>query len=158
MTIESVRCAVDVRQPPAEAFELFAARISDWWSGKSVGKTERASITIEPRSGGRWFETDRDGMETPWGKVLAWEPPSRLLLAWELNSHFEPDPSVLTEIELRFQPLPGGGTRIALEHRNLERFGTGAETAAASIGKGWPIQLGSFTRFTGTEAPHPHPL
>lgn len=151
MSIAPVRCAVEVSQPPAEAFELFATRISEWWTGKAIGKNARASITIEPRSGGRWFETDVDGVKTPWGKVLAWEPPSRLLLAWELNSRFEPDPSVLTEIELAFEPLDGGGTRVALEHRNLERYGTDAETVATSIAKGWPTQLGGFVKLAAKE-------
>lgn len=152
MSIAPVRCAVEVSQPPSEAFELFAKRISEWWVGKAVSKNERASITIEPRSGGRWFETGVDGIETPWGIVLAWEPPSRLLLAWELNSRFEPDPSVLTEIEVNFEQLVDGGTRIALEHRNLERFGADAEAIAANIGTGWPKQLGGFVQLAAKDS------
>lgn len=146
MTVAPVRVSVEVSQPPPAAFELFAQRISDWWQGKAVCDVPPASITIEPHAGGRWYETDADGNQTPWGKVLAWEPPSRLLLAWELNSRFRPDPSVLTEIELTFTPLPTGGTLVALEHRNLERFGADADRIAHSIGQGWPMQLGGFVR------------
>ena len=151
MSIAPVRVAVEVSQSPAAAFAIFTTRISEWWVGKAIGALPPASITIEPHAGGRWFETDADGQVTPWGKVLAWEPPSRLLLAWELNSRFEPDPAVVTEIELAFVPLAGGGTRVALEHRNLERFGVEAATIAGRIGEGWPRQLGSFTQYAASE-------
>ena len=151
MTIAPVRASVDVSQPPAEAFELFALRIGDWWQGNSIGDNARVSLTIEPHTGGRWFETDANGNEPPWGKVLAWDPPSRLLLAWELNSQFKPDPSVLTEIEIAFVPLAGGGTGVSLEHRNLERFGVDAERVATSIGQGWPKQFGGFQNFAAAE-------
>ena len=144
MTIAPVRVSVEISQPPAEAFDLFALRISDWWQGKAVGAAPPASITIEPQAGGRWYETDADGNQTPWGKVLAWEPPGRLLLAWELNSQFRPDPAIQTEIELVFAALPLGGTRVSLEHRNLERYGADAERIAGQIGEGWPRQLEGF--------------
>lgn len=147
MTIAPVRHAVEVRQPPAEAFVLFATRISEWWVGNSIGANPRVAIALEPFSGGRWYETDAAGIETPWGRVLAWEPPGRLLLCWELNSRFEPDPAVVTEIEVIFTPLAAGGTRVALEHRDLERFGADALVVAGKIGQGWPKQLGGYAAF-----------
>lgn len=157
MTIGPVLASVEVSQQPTEAFELFALRIGDWWQGDSIGDNPRVSLTIEPYAGGRWFETDASGNETAWGKVLAWDPPSRLLLAWELNSQFKPDSSVLTEIELAFVPLASGGTRVSLEHRNLERFGADAERVATSIGQGWPTQLGGFRSYAaaGNEQAEP---
>ena len=144
MSIAPVHVEVEISQPPAEAFALFTRRIGEWWVGKGIGALPRASITIEPHVGGRWFETDEQGHETLWGKVLAWEPPSHLVLSWELNSRFEPDPAIQTEIALGFVPVAGGGTRISLEHRHLERFGVDADRVAGSIGEGWPKQLGGF--------------
>ena len=60
------------------------------------------------------------------GHVLAWEPPSRLLLAWQLNADFRYDKTLVTEVEVRFIP-DGDATRVELEHRHLERFGDRAD-------------------------------
>ncbi len=76
---------------------------------------------IEPRAGGRWFERGEDGSECQWGRVLAWEPPHRLVLAWKLNAQWKFDETFVTEVELRFI-AEDGGTRVELEHRFLERY------------------------------------
>ena len=148
MSIAPVRASVEVSQSPAQAFDIFLSRIGEWWPGKTIGEKPFVSITIEPHQGGRWYETDEDGTDTHWGKVLAWEPPGRALLAWELNSRFEHDPTVLTEVEILFTPLADGGTKIALEHRNLERFGDDAARIAGMIGEGWPEKLAGFASFS----------
>jgi uncharacterized protein YndB with AHSA1/START domain len=148
MSIAPVTATVEVRQPPTEAFELFVSRISDWWHNRSgIGAKPLVSVTVEPFAGGRWFETDEDGTDTPWGSVIAWEPPSRLLLAWELDASFRPTKAMMTEVEITFVPTAAGGTRVALEHRNLERFGADAERVAQSIGRGWPTHLNSYAAF-----------
>jgi uncharacterized protein YndB with AHSA1/START domain len=122
--------------------------MGDWWpKGRTVGKTPHVDIVIEPHVGGAWFERDANGAETPWGRVLAWEPPSRLLLAWQLNSQWTYDPEFVTEVEMTFAPLDGGGTRVTLEHRNLERFGADAEAHAASLNGGWPRFMAEFARY-----------
>jgi uncharacterized protein YndB with AHSA1/START domain len=147
MTIAPVRTSVEVSQPPAVAFALFTARMGDWWGGKTIGDKPAVCVTVEPFAGGGWFETDEDGRRTLWGRVLVWQPPHRLLLAWELNSRFRPDPSLQTEVEISFDALDAGGTRILLEHRHLERFGADAEAVANGIGQGWPEKLGGFATF-----------
>jgi uncharacterized protein YndB with AHSA1/START domain len=153
MSIAPIVRTVEVKAPPARAFELFATRMEDWWPrGRTVGKNPHADIVMEPHAGGRWFERDAKGAETHWGKVLAWEPPSRLLLGWQLNSAWTYDPDFLTEVELTFAPAAGGGTRVTLEHRNLERFGADAESHAASLGSGWPGYLGEFARFADSHS------
>ena len=75
-----------------------------------------------------------------------WEPPSRLVLAWQLNADWRFDPGFETELELRFEPDGDDFTRVALEHRNLERFGGKAEAVRASIGsaEGWPGLLDRY--------------
>jgi len=147
MSIAPVIAEVDVRQPPERAFELFTARMTDWWSGKGIGANMREAIVVEPFAGGRWFETDAEGTETPWGRVLAWEPPSRLLLGWELDAKFQPSSELQTEVELTFAPLADGGTRVRLEHRRLERFGEDAARIASLIGGGWPMHLNEYAEF-----------
>ena len=93
MSIAPIVHTVQVKAPPARAFEIFTSRMQDWWpAGHTVGKKPHVAIVMEPHVGGRWFERDAEGTETQWGQVLAWEPPSRALLAWQLNSQWTFDP------------------------------------------------------------------
>lgn len=148
MTIEPVRSSVQVKAAPARAFEIFTTQTGLWWpKGATIGKQPHATIILEPHAGGKWFERDANGAETHWGKVLAWEPPSRLLLAWQINCDFGYDPDLLTEVELRFLPAEGGGTLVTLEHRDMERFGAEAARMAEKIRGGWPARLGDFATF-----------
>ncbi len=148
MTITPIVRGVEVKVSPAKAFELFARRMGEWWpGGKTVAKNPAVAVIVESHADGRWYEVDADGTETRWGKVLAWEPPGRLLLGWQLNSQWTYDPEFLTEVELTFAPLPSGGTRVTLEHRNLERFGVDAEARRASLDGGWPTRLADFVAF-----------
>jgi uncharacterized protein YndB with AHSA1/START domain len=148
MSIAPIVRSVVVKASPARAFDLFVANMQDWWpKGHTIGKKPFAEIVTEPQVGGRWFERDADGNETHWGKVLAWEPPSRLLLAWQINSRWTHDPDFLTEVELTFVQVEAGGTLVTLEHRNLERFGADAATVASALGGGWPSHLAAFAQY-----------
>ncbi len=151
MSIDPVVHMIEVKVPPARTFDLFARQIGLWWpKGRTIGRSAHADIVIEPRAGGRWFERDADGRETQWGKVLAWEPPSRLLLGWQIRQQptgWGYDPDLLSEVEVTFAPLDSGGTRVRLEHRNLERLGAGAAEMAAKIRGGWAERLAEFALF-----------
>lgn len=131
--------SIFVDASPETAFEVFTAGIGRWWP--KTHKTSPADLdrpVIEPRSGGRWYELGVDGSECEIGKVAAWEPPSRLLLIWQLTAEFKFDPDLVTEVEVNFTP-EGSGTRVNLEHRNLERLGETAEGFRQSIDSpgGW---------------------
>jgi uncharacterized protein YndB with AHSA1/START domain len=148
MSIAPILHSVEVKAPPARAFELFTSHMGEWWPrGRTVGANPHADIVIEPREGGRWYERDAQGNETQWGRVLAWEPPGRVLLAWQLDSKWRHDANFMTEVELSFAALAGGGTRVTLEHRNLERFGADAQAHAAKIRGGWPTLMGQFAHY-----------
>lgn len=148
MTIAPIVHTVRVKAAPARAFELFTTRMSDWWpKGGTLAKTPHAAITIEPKIDGRWFERDGEGREVNWGRVLAWEPPARLLLGWQINCDWGYDPTLLTEVELTFTPAEGGGTLVRLEHRNLERFGVDAPRHVEKLNGGWPTRLREFGAF-----------
>src|SRR5260221_657955 len=97
------------------------------------------------------FERVAAGNETRWGKVLAWEPPSRLLLGWQINCDKGYAPDLLTEVELSFTPAAGGFTLVTLEHRNLERFGADAARQAERIGGGWPARLAEFAEYAAAQ-------
>jgi uncharacterized protein YndB with AHSA1/START domain len=153
MSIAPVVCSVPVKAPPARAFDLFVTRMSDWWpKGRTLGKNPHVAIVIEPRDGGAWFERDAEGAEMQWGRVLAWEPPSRLLLAWQLDSQFRFSPDFMTEVELTFAPAEAGGTLVRLEHRNLERYGADAALVASKVGPGWREHVAQFGAYADAQS------
>jgi uncharacterized protein YndB with AHSA1/START domain len=148
MTIAPVRRAVRTRAAPARAFEIFTSQMGLWWpKGRTVGAKPHEALVIEPGVGGRWFERDADGVETLWGKVLEWAPPTRLVLAWQFDADHRYDPDLITEVEIVFTPAPGGGTEVVLEHRNLERFRKDADVWAGSIARGWTEMMDIFAAF-----------
>jgi uncharacterized protein YndB with AHSA1/START domain len=141
-----IRKQLRVKAPPARAFEIFTAGMSRWWLKTHTinpTKSPMTDIVIEPREGGRWFERGEDGSECQWGKVLAWEPPARLLLAWQITSQWQFDPGLVTEVEIRFTP-DGSGTKVELEHRDLERLGDAAEAMRTAFEGGWGRLLEEF--------------
>jgi uncharacterized protein YndB with AHSA1/START domain len=84
--------------------------------------------------------------------VIAWEPPARLLLAWQINSQWAYDPGFETELELTFAPRDGGGTRVTLEYRDLERYGADAAKHAEMLRRGWPGFVRLFAELADNEA------
>jgi DNA-binding transcriptional ArsR family regulator/uncharacterized protein YndB with AHSA1/START domain len=155
MSIQPVRCSLNVKAPPTRAFEFFTGDITRWWpKDKTIGASPAAEVILEPRTGGRWFERAADGTETGWGKVLAWEPPERLVLGWQIDANWKHDPNFETEVELLFKP-EGTGTLVTLEHRNLERFGDSAQKIATQISGGWPAILNVYADYAATHASDP---
>jgi uncharacterized protein YndB with AHSA1/START domain len=78
--------------------------------------------------------------------VLEWDPPSRVLLAWQIDASWSYDPSFETELEMTFT-AEGAGTRVSMEHRNLERFGDSAAKMAEMLGGGWPGIMDGFAAY-----------
>ena len=111
--------------------------MSDWWPRDThrIGEVEPEAVVVEPRAGGRWFERAPDGTECDWGRVLEWDPPARLLLAWHLNAEWEydPDPAGSTQIEVHFFPEDPGATRVELVHRGIEVHGERASEVHDAI-------------------------
>jgi uncharacterized protein YndB with AHSA1/START domain len=146
-----IRKSVQVKAVPARAFEIFTADASRWWlRSHTINPTKSPikDVIIEPREGGRWFERGEDGSECNWGKVLAWEPPidngnGRLLLAWQISAEFKYDPSLSTEVEIRFTPAESG-TLVELEHRQIERMGERGAGMRDAFTRGWGLLLDSF--------------
>ena len=151
MTIAPIIKSVTVAIPPERAFTLFAGDIGRWWApNMHIAPEPFTEIVIEPHAGGRWFERDAAGAECQWGQVLAWEPPERLLLAWQLGADFAFDPGLVTEVEVSFEP-EGTGSRVTLTHRHLERFGPSAERVAGQLAGGWPGLVERFATFVQEE-------
>lgn len=116
--VAPVRKRILVKTSQARAFDVFAARFDTWWPrSHHIGKADMKEAVIEPRLGGRWYEKGEDGSECEWGRVLAWEPPGRLLLSWNINSAFQPDETIRSEVEVRFTAASVQETLVELEHR-----------------------------------------
>lgn len=120
----SVKKVLDVKAPVEIAWRVFTASMGTWWplAQYKIGKAAAVDAILEPKVGGRWYEKGDDGSTCQWGTVLVWEPPSRLLLSWDITADWQYDPELKTEIEVRFI-ADGRGTRVELEHRKLDRFG-----------------------------------
>ena len=150
-----VRRSVTVKASQQKAFDVFTSGFGRWWpSSHSIGASPLKMAVIEPRKGGRWYETGEDGSECQWGEVLAWEPPSRVLLAWRIGADWKYDPKLLTEVEVRFVPLGEASTRVDLEHRLLENYGGRAAATRESLDSdgGWQGLLAIYARGTAAAA------
>jgi uncharacterized protein YndB with AHSA1/START domain len=112
-----VRQAVHVRGELEHTFKTFVGRMRAWWPVDpfSAGKQRVKQITLEPREGGRVYETWDDGTTVDWGELLVWDPPNRLVMTWSET----PRP---TEVELSFTVLGPALTRVTVVHRGWEKL------------------------------------
>lgn len=140
LVIEVVRKVVTVDCAVEEAFRVFTADALSWWplETHSIHGTVR-EIVFEPQVGGEVYEVSTEGEKGHWATVLEWDPPARLLLAWNILER----PGEQTEVEVRFAP-DGSGTRVELEHRGWEELVTGAEEKRNDYDTGWDFVLGRF--------------
>ena len=145
-----VRKAITVQAPLALAFRVFTEKMGTWWplATYKIGKADAVDAVIEPRVGGRWYERGEDGSTCDWGRVLAWEPHSRLVLSWDISADWQPDPNLKTEIEVRFIAEDNERTRVELEHRHLDRFGARRDEMRRIFDTegDWGRVLGMFAR------------
>jgi uncharacterized protein YndB with AHSA1/START domain len=149
-TIPAVRRTIKVDAPLERAFRVFTESFNSWWPPEHhIGKADYAEGVLEPREGGRWFERGTDGSECEWGRVLAWEPPHRLVLTWQINGEwqYDPDPARASEVEVRFTADGSGQTLVELEHRLLERL-VGGQAVHDGVGGegGWNGTLERFAK------------
>jgi uncharacterized protein YndB with AHSA1/START domain len=141
-TDASVRQTITVKAPVQRAFAVFTEGFDTWWPREHhLGETDLKAAVLELRQGGRWYEQTVDGKECDWGQVLAWEPPSRLLLSWQIRPDFtpEPDPAKASEIEIRFTAEGPDQTRVDVEHRAFERHGPDGDAMRQAVAgdQGW---------------------
>lgn len=142
----SIRKQLMIAAPIERAFKVFTAQMTSWWPRTyHVGKSPLAECVMEPRVNGRWFERGEDGSESEWGKVLIWEPPHRVVLAWQLDAEFRYDPSILTEVELTLTSLAPNATRADFEHR-IDTLGPAADKVGPMMSEGWRMILEAYAR------------
>jgi uncharacterized protein YndB with AHSA1/START domain len=137
----TVRESITVKRPVAEAFRLFTDGIGDWWPLKgahSYGGERADKIFLEAKPGGRFYERFSDGEEFEVGRVIACDPPHRIVFTWR-----DPDWDGPTEVEVRFSPV-AGATRVDLEHRGWETAGPKALKTVPSWQQGWKAVLAPY--------------
>jgi uncharacterized protein YndB with AHSA1/START domain len=148
-TATSVETSIVVEAPAERAFSVFTEGIGSWWPPEHhILEGELAEMVFEPRVGGHVYDRATDGRECRWARVLAYEPPRRFVISWDigLDWQIEANPERASEIEVRFLPEGPARTRVELEHRNLERHGEGWEQMRAAVGSpdGWGAGLRRF--------------
>lgn len=130
---------LDVKRPPEQAFRAFALEIGAWWPlathtrARDAQGERSVDVTIEPRVGGRIFETLADGRELDWGEVLTWQPGALLELSWRLG-HAEDQ---ATHVAVHFAALGRDGCRVTLTHSHWERLGDAAVARRDAYDNGW---------------------
>jgi uncharacterized protein YndB with AHSA1/START domain len=145
----AVRRTVTVAVSQERAFEVFTGQLGTWWPKEySLAEGGRADFVLEPKVGGRWYEVGVDGREIDTGRVTAFEPPVRLVLAWHLSGawQYDPDPAHASEVEVRFIAEGPDRTRVELEHRGFERHGAGADAVRGGVDPGWSHCLELFVQ------------
>jgi uncharacterized protein YndB with AHSA1/START domain len=128
-----VRKSIQVNASAEHAFRVFTEDFDSWWPrSHHIGDAPMKKAVIETAAGGRCYSEQTDGKECDWGTVLVWEPPRRLVIAWQITPSwkYEPDITKSSEVEVRFTPESDGTTHVDLEHRNFHRHGAGAAVEA----------------------------
>jgi uncharacterized protein YndB with AHSA1/START domain len=145
----SVETSIVVEAPIERAFSLFTDGIGSWWPPEHhILGGELAEMVFEPRAGGHVYDRGVDGNECRWARVLAYEPPTRVVISWDISLQWqlEPDPEKTSEVEVRFVAESPERTRVELAHRNIERHGDGWERMRDAVGSpdGWAVGLQRF--------------
>ena len=150
-TETAVTTSVVVDVPQARAFQVFTDEIGTWWDPDHHLLPEGTTLTamvFEPRVGGHVYDVVSDGSECRWSRVLAYEPPERVVFSWDINLQWEIETDLdrTSEVEVRFIAEAPDGTRVELEHRNLDRHGDGWEQMRAAVGSdgGWPSGMNRY--------------
>jgi uncharacterized protein YndB with AHSA1/START domain len=149
MTDTAVRRDIVVHAPIDEAFAAFVERFGDFKPKEhNLLGSPIATTTFEPRVGGHIVDRAEDGSECRWARILAYDPPRRVVFSWDISPQWqvEADPSKASEVEVRFVAEGADRTRVELEHRHLDRHGSGWEGMREGVAGdgGWPLYLDRF--------------
>ena len=144
-----VRRQIVVDAPRETAFAVFTERFGDFKPAEhNLLGSPIAETVFEPRVGGHIYDRSVDGSECRWARVLAFEPPHRVVFSWDIGPtwQLETDPENASEVEVRFIAETPDRTRVELEHRHIDRHGPGWESVSDGVAgdEGWPLYLTRF--------------
>ena len=144
----TVQLQVVVEAPVERAFSIFTREFDRIKPREhNLLAVSIAETVFEPRVGGRIYDRGVDGSECVWARVLAYDPPNRVVFSWDISPRWqlETNPEKTSEVEVRFIPETEQRTRVELQHRNLDRHGEGWETLRDGVAGGWPQYLQRYT-------------
>jgi uncharacterized protein YndB with AHSA1/START domain len=144
-----VRRQVVVAAPIEKAFAVFTERFGDFKPPEhNLLAVAIAETRFEPQVGGHIYDRGVDGSECRWARILAYEPPSRVVFSWDIGPtwQLESDPENASEVEVTFVAEGPDRTRLDLVHRNIDRHGPGWEAVADGVSgdAGWPLYLDRY--------------
>ena len=145
-TTTTVRRQILVNAPISEAFKVFTERFGDFKPREhNLLRAPIAETVFEPRVGGNIYDRAVDGTECRWARILAFEPPDRVVFSWDISPRWqlETNPDLTSEVEVRFFAEAPERTRVELEHRNIDRHGPGWESVRDGVDNeaGWTLYL-----------------
>ncbi|NEK59270.1 ATPase [Geodermatophilus sabuli] len=151
-----VRRQVVVDAPIDRAFAVFTERFGDFKPPEhNMLGVPIAETVFEPRVGGHVYDRGTDGSECRWARVLAYEPPDRVVFSWDIGPTWqvETEPENTSEVEVRFVAETPQRTRVELEHRDIDRHGPGWEALSDGVGHddGWPLYLARYAALLSGE-------
>ncbi|HEX3824804.1 MAG TPA: SRPBCC family protein [Mycobacteriales bacterium] len=149
-----VRRQIVVAASIDDAFAAFIQRFGDFKPPEhNLLGVPIAETVFEPRAGGHIYDRGSDGSECRWARVLAYEPPNRVVFSWDIGPtwQLETDAEHASEVEVRFTAEAPDRTTVELEHRNIDRHGPGWESLADGVGhdQGWPLYLDRYAALFG---------
>jgi uncharacterized protein YndB with AHSA1/START domain len=152
-----VRKHVVVNAAITQAFTAFTERFGDFKPPEhNLLQAPIAETVFEPRAGGHIYDRATDGSECRWARILAYEPPHRVVFSWDISPQWELeiDPELTSEVEVRFVPEDENRTRVELEHRHLDRHGPGWQAVGGGVDgdQGWPLYLARYAALFEQEA------
>ena len=142
----TVRRQIVVDAPIERAFTVFTDRFGDFKPPEHnlLGAPIVATV-FEPRVGGSITDQAEDGTQCRWARILAFEPPHRVVFSWDISPQWsiETDPANTSEVEVRFSAESPDRTLVELEHRNIDRHGPGWEAVKGGVDspEGWLLYL-----------------
>ncbi|MCG5467950.1 SRPBCC family protein [Micromonospora sp. LAH09] len=147
-----VRRQIVVKAPIEQAFTVFTERFGDFKPREhTLLHVPIAETVFEPRVGGHIYDRGVDGSECRWARILAFEPPTRVVFSWDIGPawQLETDLDLTSEVEVIFVVETPSTTRVELEHRHLDRHGPGWESIRDGVDDeaGWPLYLGRYHSF-----------
>jgi len=145
----SVRNSIVVEAPIERAFSVFTEGFGTFKPREhNLLQVDIDETVFEAHVGGNIYDRGVDGSECRWARVLAYEPPDRVVFSWDISPEWQIETELdrTSEVEVRFIAEAPDRTRVELEHRNLDRHGDGWEAARDGVGgdQGWPLYLERF--------------
>jgi len=144
-----VRRQVIVNASIEQAFAVFTDRFGDFKPPEhNLLQVPIAETVFEPRVGGHIYDQGTDGSQCRWARILAYDPPTRVVFSWDIGPtwQIEPDPDNASEVEVTFTAESPTRTRVDLEHRHIDRHGPGWASLRDGIAndQGWPLYLDRY--------------